>query len=91
MKNLKDLFKASHQVLETICRIFYYRNGTTVQQFCAEIVNVMNMNYHKIKTLVIYGPFDTGKSLIANLVSNLFEPYEIGAISAPCGQTPSDI
>ena len=51
----------------------------------------MNMNYHKIKTLVIYGPFDTGKSLIANLVSNLFEPYEIGAISAPCGQTPSDI
>ena len=58
-------------------------NNTTIQELCYNLVSVVNQDWHKIRTLLCIGSSDTGKSLLVNLLTNVFEPYEQGVISPP--------
>lgn len=65
-------------------------NSTTIDQLCYNLVSVCNQDWHKVRTLLCIGSSDTGKSLLANLLTNVFEPYEHGVISPPTSNQLSD-
>lgn len=65
-------------------------NSTTIDQLCYNLVSVCNQDWYKVRTLLSIGSSDTGKSLLANLLTNVFEPYEHGVISPPMSNQLSD-
>ena len=48
-------------------------DSTIVQELCFNLVSVVNQDWHKVWTLLCIGSSDTGKSLLANLLTNVFQ------------------
>ena len=65
-------------------------NGHSIEEFCHEVFNVMNMTNHKKRTLLLYGDSDSGKSLLGNLLTSVYSEYEIGNVSCPTSNQQSD-
>ena len=65
-------------------------DSTIVQELCFNLVSVVNQDWHKVWTLLCIGSSDTGKSLLANLLTNVFQSYEQGVISPPTSNQLSD-
>ena len=67
-----------------------HANNYTLEELWFNLVSVINQDRHKVRTLLCIGSSDTGKSLLANLVTDVFEPYEQGIISPPTSNQLSD-
>ena len=65
-------------------------NKFSLEELCYNIVSIINQDWHKVRTLLCIGTSDTGKSMLANLITNVFEPYEHGIIAPPTSNQLSD-
>lgn len=65
-------------------------NGDDVSQLINDLAHwILNLN-HKKKGLIIFGPSNTGKSLLLNLLASVFAPHEVGFFQCPMGANPSN-
>lgn len=65
-------------------------NGGDVKKLINDLGHWILNLHHKQKGLIIFGPSNTGKSLLLNLLASIFEPHEVGFFQCPMGANPSN-
>ena len=76
----------TYQMLEEVAR----QNNISVEEIAYQLLATMSLNNGKKKGVIILGTTNSGKSFFADLLTSMFDDFEVGVWKTPEGQNVSN-